>query len=236
MKVLVEDVQKALALLGLYTGRIDGIHGEYLSQAIMKFQTMNGLPVNGKYSFKLEQLLFPTPMADRQEQLDFRQDKVFGFPHDSTQALTDFYGKPGDNIVTVTLPYKMRLAWDLNTQVGRAQINIRCQSAYLDTLEQTLGIYGLDGIHDLGLDITGGTFNNRAIRGGTRPSTHAFGCAWDVDPARNGLKLPWSKCQLSKPEYDKFWQAVSSNGGVSLGEVAGYDGMHIQWAHRGVIL
>jgi hypothetical protein len=42
-------------------------------------------------------------------------------------------------------------------------------------------------IHDWGMDLFGGAYNYRLMRGSSKLSTHAWGCAVDFDPARNGL-------------------------------------------------
>lgn len=227
----IDEVQLALSQLNLYTGKIDGIQGDYTTAAIISFQRMNGLPTSGKYSDKLDELLFPDDEPNRTDTED--SSFKFGAPHDDTQSLRNFYGQEGTNIVVVTLPYKMRAAWDMNQIITRASVNRKCQAQFLDVWERTLNHYGIDGIHDLELDITGGTFNNRTIRGGSRPSTHAFGCAWDINPAKNPYKGKWRNSQLSKPEYEPFRLYVKENGGIFLGEVEDFDSMHIQFAHRG---
>ena len=50
---LVRDVQSALADIGLYTGKIDGIYGKGTKSAIMSFQQRAGIIPNGEASYDL---------------------------------------------------------------------------------------------------------------------------------------------------------------------------------------
>ena len=79
----------------------------------------------------------------------------------------------------------------------------------------------------------GGCYENRAIRGGTRPSTHSWGIALDFDPDNNPLARSEShKATFKGPEYNKWWQFWEDEGWVSLGRTLGYDWMHVQAARR----
>ena len=91
-----------------------------------------------------------------------------------------------------------------------------------DILEE----YGLEKIQELGIDLFGGIYNCRPMRGGTKFSKHAWGIAIDLDPARNGLKTTFKKAQFSKPEYDKLHEIFEKHGFINLGKTRGYDAMH----------
>lgn len=66
----------------------------------------------------------------------------------------------------------------------------------------------MERIRELRLDVYGGCFNNRPIRGGSRPSLHAWGIAIDMDPERNTLYMSAPEAVFSGPEYDAFWSIV----------------------------
>lgn len=142
------------------------------------------------------------------------------------------YGASAANLVAITLPYPMRLSWELKTTVSKmschAKVADKVQRIFIRTLEH----YGLDRIRDLGLDIFGGCFNDRAQVGGSKKSMHAWGIAIDLDPDKNALKMDKTKARFAKPEYEAFWQIVEDEGGYSLGREKDFDWMHFQFARR----
>ena len=111
------------------------------------------------------------------------------------------------NIVMMPLPYEMRLAWDLSERVKRVAVHrkvapsltkilasiwnearqrIKARAGYDKTTEEYDRLtYSL--LEGLGLTLYGGGFNYRVKRGGSTLSTHSWGCAIDLDPARNGM-------------------------------------------------
>jgi hypothetical protein len=141
-----------------------------------------------------------------------------------------FYGAPGSGQTMLTLPFKMRLAWDLSASVGKTS----CHKKVKDNLERiwvrTLEHYGIDEIRRLRLDLFGGCLNVRKKRGGSGWSMHAFGIAWDVDPEHNQLKMGRDEATLDASEYDAFWGFVEAEGALSLGRARNFDWMHFQFA------
>lgn len=148
----------------------------------------------------------------------------------TTQA-TEKYGVPSKNpnyLVTLNLPYPMRLSWDKNIKVNKIQCHKLVATKLGKIFEEILLHYGYEKIVELGIDLYGGCFNFRAMRGGTAPSRHSWGIAIDLDPERNQLKTQWSNAQFSKPEYKPMIDIFYKNGFVSLGKEKGYDGMHFE--------
>jgi hypothetical protein len=141
------------------------------------------------------------------------------------------YGKPnqtGSYLVSLTLPYPMRLAWDKNTKVTR----IRCHKL---VAEQLLAIfcdinnhYGYEKIVELGIDLFGGCFNFRAMRGGSDYSRHSWGIAIDLDPERNQLKETSKTARFARPEYKAMIDIFYKHGFISLGREKNYDWMHFE--------
>lgn len=138
------------------------------------------------------------------------------------------FGLPGKNLTIVSLPYPMRLAWDKATVVTRISVNKACSSSAMRIFYDTLQAYGEDRIRALGLDLFGGCFNNRSIRGGTAKSIHAWGAAIDLDPENNSLHADHTQARFAHPDYNKFWEVVDKHGWTSLGKERDYDWMHIQ--------
>jgi hypothetical protein len=141
-----------------------------------------------------------------------------------------FYGKPGTGHMMLDLPYPMKLAWDQHVIVKRITIHKKCAGSALKVLEKTKAHYGMEKIKDLGLDLFGGCYNNRPMRGGTALSMHAYACAIDFDPSRNFLRWNHNKARLAKPDADAFFEFWEEEGWTSLGRAKDFDWMHVQAA------
>lgn len=141
------------------------------------------------------------------------------------------YGLPGDkNLVSLTLPYPMLIAWDLKFSVQK----IQCHRLIADRLNcvflEILDFYGLEKIKELGIDLFGGCYNYRKMRGGNDWSRHSWGIAIDIDPARNGLNVGKPKAQFSKKEYKPMIDFFYKHGFVSYGREKDFDWMHFEIA------
>jgi hypothetical protein len=150
----------------------------------------------------------------------------------TTAQLFAKYGKPTETgsqyLVTLKLPYPMVLAWDKSTKVT----SIRCHKLVADKLknifEQILAAYGIDQIKALGIDIYGGCFNYRKMRGGTEWSRHSWAVAIDLDPDRNQLKENHTTARFARPEYKQMIDIFYANGFEGLGIEQDRDWMHFQ--------
>jgi hypothetical protein len=150
----------------------------------------------------------------------------------TTQQIIAKYGKPDDDgsdyLVTLNLPYPMRLAWDTDTTV----IRIRCHRLIKDKLSAVfndlLEHYGLAEIKRLGIDLFGGCFAFRKMRGGNDYSRHSWAIAIDLDPARNSLKATSRTAQFAKPAYKPMIDIFYKHGFISLGREKNYDWMHFE--------
>ena len=89
-------------------------------------------------------------------------------------------------------------------------------------------MYGLAKIQELGIDLFGGCFNFRSMRGGSDYSRHSWGIAIDLDPERNQLKETSRTARFARPEYDKLHEIFEKYGFENMGKVKGYDWMHFQ--------
>lgn len=203
----VSQVQRRLKDLGLYRGNVDGDAGP---QTIGAWNRYLGIGL----------------------QLDEFGDlqRVDHLPLDTEEELTEFYGPRGsaDHQVVVSLPYPMRLAWNLGQVVTRTTINRRCAESFLKSLEEMKDELGLDFIHASGMDRFGGVFNNRTMKGNPdRWSTHAWACAVDLDPYGNRYGWRWPG-EATMPI--EVVQIFVRNGWQSAALELGKDGMHMQAA------
>jgi len=150
----------------------------------------------------------------------------------TTQQIIERYGKPDDDgsdyLVLLDLPYPMRLAWDKDTTVTR----IRCHKLIKDKLSAVfsdlLAYYGYTELRRLGIDLFGGCFAFRRMRGGKDWSRHAWAIAIDLDPDRNSLKATAKTAQFAKPAYKAMIDIFYKHGFVSLGREKNYDWMHFE--------
>lgn len=141
------------------------------------------------------------------------------------------YGQPGnpDELTVITLPYKMRIAWDKTKTISKMSCHKLIAPNLLAVFNDLLNHYGLEKIQELGIDLFGGCVNVRLMRGSnTKWSRHSWGIAIDLDPDSNGLKTKWADAQFSKPEYQFMVDTFYNHGFFSYGKDRNYDAMHFE--------
>jgi len=143
------------------------------------------------------------------------------------------YGVPSETpnyLATLQMPFPLRLSWDKKIKVTK----ITCHKLVHDKLElifkEILAHYGYDKIVELGIDLYGGCFNFRKMRGGSDYSRHSWGIAIDLDPERNQLKETSKTARFAKEEYKPMIDIFYKHGFVSLGREKNYDWMHFEIA------
>mgnify|MGYP003499412137 FL=1 len=150
----------------------------------------------------------------------------------TTQQLIAKYGKPTQDgkayLVSIALPFPMRLAWDKNTKVTKMRCHKLIAQKLSNALLEILQVYGLPKIQELGIDLFGGCFNFRAMRGGSDYSRHSWAVAIDLDPERNQLKETSKTARFARPEYKPMIDIFYKHGFVSLGREKNYDWMHFE--------
>ena len=150
----------------------------------------------------------------------------------TTNEIVKKYGKPNETgagyLTTILLPYPMKLAWDLDTKVSKMRCHKLAAEAFLNVFNDLLAEYGMKEIERLGIDLFGGCFNYRKMRGGTSWSTHAWAIAIDLDPARNKLKETAKTARFARPEYQPMIDIFYRHGFVSLGIEKNYDWQHFE--------
>lgn len=243
-RIPVKRGQKVLAKAGFYRGRIDGIDGVRTREAstavlgtLRTTEATLTLAVQKLVGVKMDGLYGPSTDKATETYLggdDWRDPHIGGtvdgkWP--TYSELEKFYGKPGTGHTKILLPYAMKIAWDTEVTITRFTCHRLIEQPLQAIFEETLEHYGRDGIEELGLDQFGGCFNDRAMRGSTKKSTHAYACSIDLDPLRNKLKWRADRARLAKPDALPFWNIVKRHGALSLGQVKGYDWMHFQFSY-----
>ena len=148
-----------------------------------------------------------------------------------TNEIINKYGKPNQNgtyLVSIKLPYPMRLTWDKNTKVTTMRCHKLVAENFLNVFNDLLKHYGYEKLVELGIDLFGGCFNFRAMRGGSDYSRHSWGIAIDLDPERNQLKETSKTARFARPEYKPMIDIFYKHGFVNLGVEKNYDWMHFE--------
>jgi len=148
-----------------------------------------------------------------------------------TSEIIKKYGKPnqqGSYLTTINLPYPMRLAWDKKTTVNRMRCHKLIADDFLAVFNDLLKHYGLEKIQELGIDLFGGCFNFRAMRGGSDYSRHSWGIAIDLDPERNKLRETSKTARFARPEYKPMIDIFYKHGFIGLGLEQNRDWMHFE--------
>ena len=127
------------------------------------------------------------------------QTSTYAWP---AQSLCDaFYGNPRGkngsysqvwalaNLTYIKPPFAMKIAWAPYTPITKIRIHKKCAASLERVLNDIWQRAGRDQnkINEWGVNLFGGSFNYRLMRGGSALSMHSWGCAIDLDPARNGL-------------------------------------------------
>lgn len=150
----------------------------------------------------------------------------------TTQQITKKYGTPNITgngyLVKINLPYPMRIAWDTDSIVTSMMCHRLVANDFSAVFTDLLKHYGFEKIKELGIDLFGGCFNYRKMRGGSAWSTHAWGIAIDLDPARNTLKETKATARFARPEYKPMIDIFYKHGFISLGVEKDYDWMHFE--------
>jgi hypothetical protein len=130
-------------------------------------------------------------------------EKTFGDPELNGGGINEVWRKA--KLISIPLPYAMRYAYDIKVIIKEAQIHRLIAHEFIsafqevwdsarDEMKKKYGYNETTVFYDnktraylrlLGLDLFGGTFVYRRKRGSLGLSMHAYGIAFDLDPANN---------------------------------------------------
>jgi hypothetical protein len=146
------------------------------------------------------------------------------WPNPDDASLRRFYGPPGTeaNLVVIELPFRMLYDGRL---VRTTRVHRRCADSLVRVLRAIGDRHGhLRGVMEEAEDY-GGCYNNRPMRGGTRPSLHAYGAAIDLDADDNGNRVAWPVAADMPLE---IMEEFAREGWTAAGAFWGRDAMHFQ--------
>jgi hypothetical protein len=215
----VAVAQACLHQLGHDPGSVDGWNGVNTTEALNAFLFKN---VNGK-----------------EESID--RSPVPGFTPSGSipkQSQVDsVYGTPGQQIksrlVTIKLPFKLRIDWNLRQRTNKITVHKDCAQQLEAALIAVRAKYGAAEMERLGIDRYAGAYNHRKMRGGSKWSMHAYGCAIDFYAQPNGLRTPCPDALFCGPEYKDFLDIMESHEWLPAIRLWGKDAMHFQRARLG---
>jgi lysozyme family protein len=208
--------------LDIDVGRIDGLFGPQTKFAFEEFDRKKmGLPKDA--------------WRDELDALPPSGTVPTGTTWPKESDVPTFFGPLGNDCELVplkrlTLPYKMKLAWELGTEITGFRVHEKVHDSAARVFDKIFAHYGDSGIDELGLNLFGGCTGCRKKRGGTSWSMHAWSIAIDFDPERNQLSWNHTRARLAKPDAVRLWELWEAEGWVSLGRAKDFDWMHVQAA------
>jgi hypothetical protein len=150
----------------------------------------------------------------------------------TTQEIIAKYGSPNETgagyLSTIQLPYPMRIAWDTTHKINTMMCHKLITNNFLSVFEDLLTHYGYNELVALGIDLYGGCFNFRKMRGGSQWSVHSWGLALDLDPTRNLLSEDATTARFARQEYKPMIEIFYNHGFISLGVEQDFDWMHFE--------
>jgi hypothetical protein len=211
-------VQAGLTQLKYAPGAVDGWNGVNTTEALNAFlyKTTNGR----------EEIIERRPLEN------FVSADAKRIPtQDEVDAV---YGKPGPEIksrlVTLELPFKLRIDYNLRQRTNKIRVHQDCATQLERALLAVRAHYGEDDMQRLGLDRFAGAYAHRTMRGGTKWSMHAYGCAVDFYAEPNGLRTECPDALFCGAEYKPFLDIMEENEWLPAIRLWGKDAMHFQRA------
>lgn len=214
---LVAAAQRVLRAGGYEPGHVDGYWGHNTDEAFTAFLSGRLGTVATVDRTPLARLGAHEAQAETPRQRD----------------VPTFYGVPGGPACTagkVELPVPFVIAWNQAQRVTRFSCHERVAIPLTAIFREAVRHYGAERFSDLDLDVFGGCFNHRRMRGGTSWSMHSWGIAVDLNPANNQLRWGADQAQFAGSAYTAFWNICEAHGATVAGRAWGKDWMHFQFA------
>lgn len=162
---------------------------------------------------------------------------MVNWPHQS--EVDAFYGNPrgkngeisakwvAESIVSMQLPWALVTSWDFQP-VKTIRVHKKCKPSLQRIFAQIWAAANQDQqkINEWGMNLYGGGYNFRLMRGSSSLSMHSWGCAVDFDTSRNALGDTTPNFAL----IPQVLSAFEAEGWTWGGNWKKPDGMHWQAA------
>lgn len=216
---LIAVCQHILNSKGFEAGSVDGYAGHNTNNA---YEAWEYKKIHGKKE------------SVKRKPAPYKPSKPSGGYIPTQAECPSYYGKTRKQVesqlVTITVPFYFVIAWNKRQKTNKLRLHKKCAQRFKDAWTEVYKHYGDAGMKKLGLNVQGGTFIWRKMRGGSRLSMHSYGCAQDVHPKGNGLRVGCPQAKFCKPEYKAFLDIMEKHGCLPAIRLWGKDAMHFQVA------
>lgn len=213
---LVAAAQRILNAMGYEAGEIDGYYGHNTREA--ETQYLSG---KAAHVARIPLTTSPRPKARLPTQAQCRA--VYGNPDEGEAVMQR-------EMVFATAPLPLRLDWNLGVTTTRMRVHRKVAERLENALLETVRHYGEARWRELGLDRYAGGFMHRRMRGGTKWSMHAYGCATDWFAAPNSLRMRCPRALFCGEDYRAFLDIMETHDWLPAIRLWGADAMHFQVA------
>lgn len=141
------------------------------------------------------------------------------------------------NLTNFIPPYQMFWAWN-NRPVNSIRVHKHCADAMYQALKNIGQAFSPAERSIYQLDMCGGAYNFRSMRGSHLLSMHSYGCAIDLAPQLNPLGKRWrpNERMMPKQAVEAFTALGATWGGDWDGDCdtldqRRHDAMHFQFAN-----
>ncbi len=208
--------QACLNQLNYAAGIVDGWFGVNTTEALNSFLFKI---TNGR-----EEVIERNPLADFSPSGDIPRQR----------DVANIYGDPNTQIpgrlTTIQLPFKLRIDHNLRQSTNKIRVHRDCAQQLEAALIAVRAHYGAEKMNHLGIDRYAGAYNKRRMRGGTKWSMHAYGCAIDFYAAPNGLRVKCPQALFCGAKYKPFLDIMQEHEWLPAIRLWGKDAMHFQRA------
>lgn len=218
---LIAAAQVILTLKGYEPGAVDGYAGHNTENAFTAYQTKK---ITGR-AFKLDR----RPLAG----IPRRRDTAAQLEFPKQSGMVEFYGEAANPDCTAgraILPFPFVIAWNRSQAISHFSCHKKLGGIFTNVFAEAAKQYGRVEFERLELNLFGGCYQDRNMRGGKRKSMHAWGAAIDLNPEKNQLTWDEQRAQFAANEYVPFFNIITGHGGTPAGWAWGKDWMHSQWA------
>lgn len=209
-------LQACLHELDYDPGIIDGWYGVFTEEALNAFLFKE---VNGT-----DEQIDRTPLSSAAGNSSI--------PHQND--VEQVYGTPCADIetklVTIRLPFQLRIDWNLRQRTNKIRVHRLAAQQLKTALIAIRDHYGETKMRELGIDRYAGAYNCRKMRGGSKWSMHAYGCAIDFYARPNGLRTRCPQALFCGVAYKPFLDIMEANEWLPAIRLWGADAMHFQRA------